>query len=305
MSTKLKEYGFYPIIIGRKKQFNRIDFLLGKVNLKIVKFSFSELNREDYDMLMINSDLCWTYSERKYFYDNAFLQFAENWKIPKFIYAASMGTTNWFYTQKDEEVAKRLLRNFRGISFREIGTAKMAAEHLKINYTFVLDPTFLLDKQYYLDLIKNYQRDFDFTKKYLMVYQLDENQAIKRYIKESIEKFNFTIYRVSHQDQYYVENFLFAMNISQAVITDSFHGTVFSIIFNKPFISFTNYLRGAERFISLNQTFNLNNRIIDLKKNGVNLNLLVEPLIINETRLNELKNISLDFLETNLGMKKT
>ncbi len=124
MSTKLKEYGFYPIIIGRKKQFNRIDFLLGKVNLKIVKFSFSELNREDYDMLMINSDLCWTYSERKYFYDNAFLQFAENWKIPKFIYAASMGTTNWFYTQKDEEVAKRLLKNFRGISFREIGTAK-------------------------------------------------------------------------------------------------------------------------------------------------------------------------------------
>jgi uncharacterized protein YlxP (DUF503 family) len=213
-----------------------------------------------------------------------------------------MGTMNWFFTNKDETVAKKLLKDFTGISFREIGTAKMAEEHLGINSTFVLDPTFLLEKSYYLELIKNYKRDFDFNKKYIMIYQLDKNLIIRKLINDAVNKLNFTIYEVSHQDEYYVENFLFAMNISQAVITDSYHGSVFSIIFNKPFISFINYRRGGQRFVSLKDTFNLNDRIIDFKNSRLNINLLTEPLNINQTRLEELKNISFNFLKKNLGI---
>ena len=302
MYTKLKEYGFDPIIISRIKRNNRIDFLSNRLKLKIIKYSFKELNKEDYDILMVNSDLTWTFSNRAYFYDIAFLQFSENWTTPKFIYGTSMGTMNWFFTNKDETVAKKLLKDFTGISFREIGTAKMAEEHLGINSTFVLDPTFLLEKSYYLELIKNYKRDFDFSKKYIMIYQLDKNLIIRKLINDAVNKLNFTIYEVSHQDEYYVENFLFAMNISQAVITDSYHGSVFSIIFNKPFISFINYRRGGQRFVSLKDTFNLNDRIIDFKNSRLNINLLTEPLNINQTRLEELKNISFNFLKKNLGI---
>ena len=64
--------------------------------------------------------------------------------------------------------------------------AKMAEENLGIKPYFVLDPTFLLDKQYYLDLIQNYKRDFDFNKKYLMVYQLDKNEIIKKFLNDSV-----------------------------------------------------------------------------------------------------------------------
>ena len=46
------------------------------------------------------------------------------------------------------------------------------------------------------------------------------------------------------------------------MVTDSFHDTVFSIICNKPFITFINKGRGNARFISLNQTFDINKRII-------------------------------------------
>ena len=302
MSTKLKEYGFDPIIIARNKKNNRIDFLLKTVNLKIVKSSFHELKREDYDILMINSDLCWTYSNKLYFYDNAFLKFAQYWNVTKFIYAASMGTMRWFFSKRDDIMAKELLKDFKGISFREIGTAKMAEEHLGINSTFVLDPTLLIDKSYYLDLIKNYKREFDFNKKYIMIFQLDENKMIKKFINKAAKILNFTIYKVSHQDEYYVENFIFAMNISQAVITDSYHGTIFSIIFNRPFISFVNERRGAQRFISLKNTFNLNNRIINQTNSEANISLLIEPLNINQTKLNELKNISINFLKKNLGL---
>ena len=174
--------------------------------------------------------------------------------------------------------------------------AKMDEENLNIKPYFVLDPTFLLDKQYYLDLIQNYKRDFDFNKKYLMVYQLDKNEIIKKFLNDAVKLLNYTIYEVSQQDEFYVENFLFAMNISQAVISDSYHGSVFSIIFNKPFISFINYGRGGQRFVSLKDTFNLHNRIIDSRNSTTNLSLLLEPLVINQTKLSELKAISINFL---------
>ncbi len=71
--------------------------------------------------------------------------------------------------------------------------AKMAEENLGIKPYFVLDPTFLLDKQYYLDLIQNYKRDFDFNKKYLMVYQLDKNEIIKKFLNDAVKLLNYTI----------------------------------------------------------------------------------------------------------------
>lgn len=303
MSTKLREYGFDPIIISRlKNNNNKFDFLLRTVKLKIIKNSFSELKKEDYDILMVNSDLTWTFSDKRYFYDTAFLKFAQNWGTPKFIYGASMGTMRWFYSKRDDQEAKKLLKNFKGISLREIGTARMAEEHLGIKPTFVLDPTFLLEKEYYLDIIKNYKKDFDFNKNYLMVYQLDKNEKVKKFINDTIEKLNFTVYEVHEKEDNYVENFIFAMNISKAVITDSYHGSIFSIMFNKSFISYINFGRGGQRFASIKETFNLNNRIIDSRNSTADYRLLLEPLTINLTRLNELKNISISFLKYNLGI---
>ena len=100
-----------------------------------------------------------------------------------------------------------------------------------------------------------------------------------------------------------MENFIFGMNISQAVITDSYHGTVFSIIFNKPFISYINTQRGRSRFESLSETFNLVDRIIyQIESINKGYKLLLEPLNINRTLFNELKNSSLNFLKKNLGL---
>ena len=51
---------------------------------------------------------------------------------------------------------------------------------------------------------------------------------------------------------------------SKFVITDSFHGMCFALIFNKPFIVIANYGRGIERFESLLDMCNLNDRLIDI-----------------------------------------
>ena len=88
------------------------------------------------------------------------------------------------------------------------------------------------------------------------------------------------------------------------MITDSFHGTVFSIIFNKPFITFINRFRGKARFASLNQTFNLKDRIIYREKFDIkDIDILKSELSINRNEFNLLKKQSLQFLEQNLGIK--
>ena len=73
----------------------------------IIKNNFSEIKRNDYDVLMVNSDQTWRRFDKD-FYDYGFLKFAESWKIKKFAYGASLGYDYWKLTQKDEEVAKKL-----------------------------------------------------------------------------------------------------------------------------------------------------------------------------------------------------
>ena len=59
---------------------------------------------------MVNSDQTWRKwsNEYKYFYDLAFLKFAEKWNKPKFVYGASLGINIWNYNKSDEEIAKSL-----------------------------------------------------------------------------------------------------------------------------------------------------------------------------------------------------
>lgn len=79
---------------------------------------------------------------------HAFLSFAKDWKIPKFIYGASIAYDKWFYTKQEEKIAKKLLKNFTGISFREKSFVRLAKKHFEINGVFVLDPTLIIVKNF-------------------------------------------------------------------------------------------------------------------------------------------------------------
>jgi len=147
---KISELGHLPYIIGRKLGNHNISFLKHIVNLRLIN-KFSEINGNDYDVLMVNSDQTWR-RWNDYFYDIAFLKFAQNFQIPKFVYGASLGFENWKFRKKDEEIAKYLLKNFTGISVREKSAKELIKKYLGFNAQFVLDPTFLIDKKYYLNL---------------------------------------------------------------------------------------------------------------------------------------------------------
>ena len=89
---------------------------------------------------------------------------------------------------------------------------------------------------------------------------------------------------------------------AEFVITDSFHGTVFSIIFNKPFISIGNKKRGMTRFNSLLRIFNLEARLID--KSGENVNeILNDKIDFKQVNiiLEERKRVAMQYLKEALS----
>lgn len=250
---------------------------------------------------MVNSDQTWRRLD-EHFYEYAFLNFSKKWKIKKFIYGASIGLDDWTLTSDDEKIAKYLLKNFTGISVREKDSIELIKKHIGINPLFVLDPTFLIDKKYYLKLIKHYKNDNIINNKYIFVYSIGKYKNMESFMNKSIINLNYTIYKFYLNNQSTIEEFIYHMIKCSCVITNSYHGTIFSIIFNKPFLSFCNKNGEHLRFQSLEYLFGIENRIIDYNQNP-NCSLLLEPLHLNYSLFIKLKQDSINYIKYHLGVK--
>ena len=303
ISIKLSELGFDPTIIGLKEINNNISFIQNSIKIKIINQNFTEIKENDYDILMVNSDQTWRKWD-KYFYDIAFLKFAKDWNKTKFVYGTSLGFDDWKYNENDEKIAKYLLKDFRGVSVREIGSIKYIEEHLGFKPTLVLDPTLLIDKKYYLNLIEGYKSDIIFDSKTIFIYTVTNSSFLQDYIRSIKEKYNYKIYLIDRNSNNQIIKFIYGIYKCHGVITDSFHGTIFSIIFGKPFISFIYTFLGSERFNTLKEAFGLGNRIFSY--NFIpDIKLLETPLKFNNSFLNLLKKQSIKYLKKNLIIKNT
>ena len=302
ISIKLTELGYDPYIVGKQYKKHNISFINSTTKIRLIK-NFSEIKENEFDLLMVNSDQTW----RKYnsdFYDIAFLKFAEKWKKTKFIYGASLGFNDWKLNRTDEVIAKTLLVRFAGLSVREITSIDLIEKHLGFKAQFVLDPTLLINKKYYENLIKDYKSDIvdqqNNNCNYIFVYILSNRKRYIKYLKyiKSILGLKIVILTIYTKNQ--VKEFLYGIINSEAVLTDSYHGTIFSIIFNKPFISFSKLGKRESRFNSLNKVFNIQDRIFKYNTNPP-IYLLKQPLILNHTKLNILKQESINYLTKSLA----
>lgn len=301
MYILLKSLGFKPTLISLKQNIN-IYFLRKYLNIKEINNYYTDLNESDYDFLVVNSDQVWS-CYYKYLLEVGFLSFAYNWNVSKFVYAASLGHDVWEVSKKVLLNAKKLVKQFTGISVREQKSVNLIKNYLGIEPNFVLDPTFLIDKNEYLKLIKNFKIDLDLKKNYLCAYILDKNDLTLNFINKASNFLNYTTIYVECEVDNYIEKFFYHYNLCQSIITDSFHGTVFSIIFNKPFITFINKRRGSARFSSLNTTFQIYNRIIYPRTFNYNdTDILTKSPNINITEFNRLKENSLKYIKKNLKL---
>lgn len=222
-----------------------------------------------FDMVIVGSDQVWRYRYAKDSIDDFYCNFIEGTDIPHFSYAASMGIDEMEYPKDKIEVCSKLLKSFKAISVREQSTVDILRSYFGVkDAQVVLDPTLLLDKHIYIDLFKNQYTGNN--RPYIFTYVLDEDSELRNAIEEFASLHQLEIINLRAQTGNIkdikiiepVEKWLSALYYSDYVITDSFHGTVFSIIFNKQFVTFGNISRGMSRLEDLLGCFELNNKLI-------------------------------------------
>lgn len=278
-----------------------------------------KLNQEGIYAYIVGSDQCWRprYSP---LITNYFLDFVkQNEHAKKISYAASFGTSEWEFDQQTTEKCSLLLHQFDAISVREDSAVELIKNHLgRDDAIHVLDPTMLLNKEVYKEIVK--KQNPETPNGNLKVYVLDkssEKQTIIDYVAGSLNLRQFEVMPKKrlkdelvtqeniNQFQYPCPSeWLHGFETGEFVITDSFHGTVFSILNNKPFISLGNVNRGMSRFTSVLQMFGLEDRLLtNTSKESINKILRNE---INWDSVNATlkleKEKSINFLRQGLGL---
>lgn len=272
----------------------------------------SYTEKEGFDAYVVGSDQVWRpgYSTCL---PNYFLDFAEKSNVKRVAYAASFGVDKWEFRPKDEKVCVPLAQKFDAISVREESGVRLCREHLGVTATPVLDPTLLLNKSDYVKLIE--EAGEEKRKGNLFCYVLDKAKVmddVVNYVSNETGLtpfFTMPKYKLNKENEKNhleecvfprVTEWLRSFMDADMVITDSFHGCVFSILFNKPFWVVGNQTRGMARFDSLLSAFDLKSRMVTVDSiKEVNINTPIDWDKV-ENKRNELREISIDFLKAAL-----
>ena len=231
------------------------------------------VEKEKLNAIVVGSDQVWRprYSPNIF---NYFLDFLDSKAVKRYSYAASFGVDSWEYSQYETERCSRLAQLFDGITVRESSAVELCKENLGVKAEHVLDPTLLLSAQDYIDLIST---DIEKSSGELFTYILDsgaEKDTIIEMIAKATNhkpfacmpklKLTYKNARKNLEDCKIpaVEQWIQSFVDANMVVTDSFHGTVFSIIFNKPFWVVANPQRGNTRMESLLAVFDLKDRMV-------------------------------------------
>lgn len=278
--------------------------------IKTIDSFEKDFKQDEFDGYVVGSDQVWRPGYFEWDYEtvmsNAFLAFTKGWNVKRVAYAPSFGTDEWLYTRKQTDDCKLCVREFDGVSVREQSAVRVVKEHLDAEAIWVLDPTMLHDKSFYQSLIGGAEVKQPHS---LMSYILDKEESKMKVVKNVCHtlrlKENDVLAAYENPDLSEDERlmppileWLQGFNDAEFVVTDSFHGTVFAIIFNKPFITIANQERGLARFESLLGLFGLQDR---LYTGDGNLNTAqIDWTPVNE-KVKEMQELSLDFLRKSLS----
>lgn len=271
----------------------------------------SESNIAKFDTFIVGSDQVWRDSYGRV--ESYFCDFAKGKNKKQISYAASFGLSSWQFDAKRTENLVRLATDFQAISVREDDAVALCDKYLKKEALNVLDPTLLLNSEDYDRLIE--KADLSESEGDMMVYILDKNQEKQDLIDKVSRKLNLKAFTVmpdkvlgkdtrrcdSRCVYPKVEKWLKGFKDSKFVLTDSFHGMVFAIIYRKPFAVIANKKRGVSRFTSLLSSLGLEDRLF-FESAAMNLESVAMNLDFDkaERRLFEMKTLSLQFLISNL-----
>ena len=264
----------------------------------------------NYDVVVVGSDQVWTPMSLPNKFFN--LLFVDD-RVRKVAYASSFGVSEIPTFQRKATGA--YLDRFYRIGVREQRGKEIVEKLSHQKATVVADPTLLLTREEWETEISDARPNE--SKPYIFCYFLGTNQEARKAAKALKEKTRYKIITIRHMDEYVPEDELFGDEapynvdpndfvkyISRAayVCTDSFHCTVFSIIFHRQFMTFYRFAEGSKtgrnsRIDSLFKILGLQDRLyagnISVIDNSISYDIVDE-------KLKSLRENSLEFLKNSL-----
>ena len=235
----------YPSYLRKNRVFNK--FIRSHLHLSPFKFATNEQAKEidlcDIDAFCTGSDQVWNSHWNECVEKALFLDFAPRNKLV-FSYAASIGRSE---LPKDEvETTRKLLDKYEFLSVREDTGVEILHRLGRTDTVQSLDPTLLMTKAEWDVYADNRYKE----KQYILTYNLHHDKEIDRYARALSHKYDISIWNISYNWHDVIRNgrlcwcppvecFLGLIKHARFVIADSFHATVFSIIFERQFVVIT------------------------------------------------------------------
>ena len=300
----IKEFIKWVFSVNTQKKSQKEFDKFKKENLKLSKIynkdNIADAN-EEFDAFITGSDQVWNFNLNGVD-ENYILNFANDDRI-KLSYAASLGYKT--IPQNYIDIFKDNLKTFNDISVREEEGLECLKE-LGYSPDFVLDPTFLLKKEDYLQFI-NLNKNGD----YIFVYTVANTPNIYKKALELSKKTGYPVIwaHMSYMNKKGVKNiknpscieFLTLLNNAKYVLTSSFHGMALSIVLNKEFFYdlSTSPNNHNSRLTTLASSLSLEER--EMKENKeLNISEKIDYQKV-EILLNKKRKESIDFLIKGLG----
>ena len=252
----------------------------------------------DADIYCTGSDQVWNPETNRGLQPAYFCEFAPKGKRVVSL-AASFGVKT--VREKDEALIKRYLKKYSLLSVRERSGIDILTK-AGLNGRLILDPVMIETAGFWEKLAAKRKIKQD----YVLIYQLNSSRAFDRYAEQAAERLGKKLVRIcTRYDQILkngrpvpvptVEQWISLFFYADFVITDSFHGTVFSILFQKEFVNLYPPLF-SERLDSLLSMFGIEERhISDCSRFDI-LDKRIDYRRVNEI-LDEKRKESLEFID--------
>ena len=249
------------------------------------------------DAYICGSDQIWNINYPNGWDKSYYLGFVKD--KPKYSYAASLALKKEVLPEKYTEFVTDLLSDFSGITVREDIAVDIIQPQVKQSVKHVLDPVFLLDKEDWNEVEKNAEEKIA-PDSYILIMPMGDGANVYDVALKLKEKYSLPIYNISFSQRKVAgvdrtfnacspSMFLRLIKNARVVVTNSFHGTAFSIIYQRDFWSCS--IPGtSSRIESLLRSFGMTSRmklhgddycnIID----SINFEKLLSNLRVQESR---------------------
>ena len=243
-------------------------------------YKLSELKKySNFDAYVVGSDQVWRKKIAKRYLSSMFLDFLpKGCKAKRIAYGVSLGVAENELSVEEISQLSELYKRFDAVSVREGSALELFKQYgwNSPQAVQVLDPTLLLNKEDYQTLIQNGSTVS--SKGNLFCYILDKSKEKEQLIHQKAEELHLKPFELGLKDEKpaNIEQWLRSFADAEYVITDSYHGLLFSIIFEKPFYQIRNQFRGNARFDALMGKFGLTNINDTFERDRISLRLAKE-----------------------------